>query len=95
MKEAVLEFINRRFGATNANWKSGNCYYFALILADRFGGNLYYDVINGHFLCKIDDYFFDYDGIYQPDEKDYLVEWNKFDEYDSIQKERIIKDVIL
>ena len=33
--------------------KSKNCYYFAMILKDRFNGEIYYDVINGHFLTLI------------------------------------------
>ena len=31
----IIEFINRRF-KLDCNWTNGNCYYFALILADRF-----------------------------------------------------------
>ena len=65
----VLDFINKRFpNATNsdANWLHGNCYYFAVILKDRFPKDSYicYDVINGHFVCMIEDYLFDASGIY-------------------------------
>ena len=65
----VLDFIHKRFpNATNsdANWLHGNCYYFAIILKDRFPENsdIYYDVTNGHFVCKIEDYLFDASGIY-------------------------------
>lgn len=43
--DPVKEFIDRRFKA-DCNWLNGNCYYFALILSDRFpGGTVYYDVI--------------------------------------------------
>lgn len=31
----IEEFINRRF-PNDCNWLSGNCYYFAIILKDRF-----------------------------------------------------------
>lgn len=38
----VTEFIHRRF-PDDCNWTSGNCYYFAVILQARFGGEkLYY-----------------------------------------------------
>jgi len=87
----VLEFINKRF-PTDCNWTTGNCYYFALILADRFNGNIYYDVIDGHFITKIQDNFYDWNGI--ADTNNYLVEWNNMDQYDSLVKQRIIRDCI-
>lgn len=87
----VLEFINKRF-PTNCNWTTGNCYYFALILADRFNGDIYYDVINGHFITKIQDNFYDWSGIV--DANNCLIEWNKMDQYDSLVKQRIIRDCI-
>lgn len=87
----VLEFINKRF-PIDCNWTTGNCYYFALILADRFNGDIYYDVINGHFITKIQDYFYDWNGVV--DTNNYLVEWNKMDQYDSLVKQRIIRDCI-
>ena len=34
--QEILDFINRRFKGTNANWLCGNCYWFARILKDRF-----------------------------------------------------------
>lgn len=88
----VVEFIKRRF-PTDCNWTNGNCYYFALILSNRFNGVIYYDVIDGHFICKIDNNYYDYFGIVDINNR-ILIEWNKFQEYDSLQYERIIKDVI-
>lgn len=62
--DKVLDFINRRFSNTeNANWLNGNCYYFAIILRERFDGEIYYDVINGHFLTLIKDKIYDYSGV--------------------------------
>jgi hypothetical protein len=88
----VVEFIKRRF-PTDCNWTNGNCYYFALILSNRFNGIIYYDVIDGHFICKIDNNYYDYFGIVDINNR-ILVEWNKFQEYDSLQYERIMQDVI-
>lgn len=94
MKDKVLEFIHRRFQA-DCNWTSGNCYYFALMLKDRFkDGVVYYDVIDGHFVLLHDGRYYDWTGIVQPDEEA-LVEWDRFDEYDPFQKERIISDCLL
>ncbi len=62
--DRVLDFIKRRFSNTeNANWLNGNCYYFAIILRERFDGEIYYDVINGHFLTLIKDKLYDYSGV--------------------------------
>lgn len=65
----ILEFITRRFPQaknSDSNWLNGNCYYFSLILKDRFSSHkpeIYYDVINGHFLTLIKDTLYDASGI--------------------------------
>ena len=88
----IIEFINRRF-PEDSNWLTGNCYYFSLILKDRFPeGSIYYDVINGHFVFKCEDNYYDWTGIVKSN--GYLIEWDKFDEYDSNQKQVIIRDCI-
>lgn len=90
--QEVLNFIKKRF-PHDSNWTSGNCYYFALILKDRFQGTILYDVIYGHFVCRIDDTYFDYNGVVELNGR-HLVEWDSFDEYDSEQKQRIIRDCL-
>ena len=91
MKEEVLEFIKRRF-KNDCNWLDGNCYYFSLILKDRFPmGDIYYDIIWGHFCLKINEDFFDFNGIYTPTK---VIKWENFDEYDSLLKQLIIRDCI-
>ena len=88
----VLDFIKRRF-KKDCDWTNGNCYYFAIILRDRFpDGDIFYDVIDGHFLFKYKDEFYDWTGIINPD--GYLVKWNEFDGYDSLLKQRIIRDCV-
>ena len=90
--DEVLNFIKRRF-TIDANWLDKNCYYFSFILFSRFpSGSIYYDVIAGHFVFKYGDCYYDWTGIIEPE--GILVEWDKFDEYDSIQREIIIRDCI-
>lgn len=91
----IENFIQRRF-PENSHWCDGNCYYFALILKDRFPNSIvYYDVIYGHFITKIDGDFYDWKGKNEfyanKDNSFFLVEWDKFKEYDDIQEKRIIK----
>lgn len=89
----VLEFIQRRF-PDDCNWVSGNCYYFAVILKARFPESvIYYDVIYGHFVVKIDDVYYDHNGVVDLTDR-YLVDWDRFDEYDARQKQAIIRDCI-
>ena len=89
----VNNFISSRF-PTNSNWISGNCYYFALILHDRFpNGAIYYDLVNGHFLTKIDDNYFDWFGLQHPDEKN-LVKWDEYEQIDPEHYNRIKRDVL-
>lgn len=93
MKKEILDFIRRRF-QTDCNWLNGNCYYFALILKSRFPeGKIIYEVIDGHFTFYCDGCYFDFSGQVFP--TGYLVEWDKFDQYDSNQKQRIIMDCIM
>lgn len=93
MTDKILKFISNRF-PIDCNWLTGNCFYFAQILKSRFPeGEIYYDVIFGHFLFKIYNNYYDWSGkvesIGQP------VKWDTFQsEYDSLQYERIIKDCV-
>ena len=90
--DAVLEFIHRRF-PVDCHWLDGNCYYFALILIDRFPcGKILYDVIDGHFVCEIDGRKYDWSGIVEETGEHQWVEWDRFPQYDILQYNRIVKD---
>lgn len=91
MENKILDFIQRRF-PQDCNWTNGNCYFFSLILKSVFGGEIYYDVIFGHFVTKIDRNYYDWAG--KTEKYGLLVKWDKFDDYDSLMKERIIRDCI-
>lgn len=73
---------------------NGNCYYFAIILKDRFPeGKIYYDDVYGHFVFKYNEKLYDWTGV--TNTNGHLIEWDKFDEYDSLLKKRIIRDCIM
>ena len=90
--DSITTFINRRF-PTDSNWTTGNCYHFALILSDVFDGTIYYDVKLGHFLAKIGNLYYDYNGMV--DSQPHYIPWCDFPEYDRLQYARIKRDCIL
>ena len=53
----IIQFINKRF-KNDCDWINGNCYYFAVILKDRFPeGSIFYDVTCGHFVFEYNNQF--------------------------------------
>ena len=93
-KNKILDFIYRRFPIDN-NWLNGNCFFFASILKSRFKeGIIFYDVIDGHFVTQIDGVKYDWSGIVNEKGNHIYIEWDKFNEYDSLQKKRIERDCI-
>lgn len=89
----VIDFIHRRFPVDN-KWLNGNCFYFAAILKARFPkGQIFYDVIRGHFIFKYNNEFYDYSGLAQY-EKPILWEDILNGKYDNEVKDRIIKGCI-
>lgn len=95
-KEVVLDFIKeiRKYGDEVVTlFTRGYCYYFCIILKERFGDEveIYYDVVEGHMVSKIGNSFFDITGE---------IEYNKYmksfpKEIDAAQLNIIIRDVIL
>lgn len=94
MESEIKEFVSRRF-KEDRNWLDGNCYYFAVILSERFDfGEIWYDVVMGHFVYGSRKHgYYDWNGRYYASDK-YLVEWDKFKEYDELQYKRIVDSCI-
>lgn len=40
----------------------GYCYYFAVMLKERFGGSIYYDTEKVHFALRVGDHLYDITG---------------------------------
>ena len=92
MRDEILKFAEK-FKAID--WQSGNCYYFAVMLAARFCGDVAYNVVDGHFCCKIDGYYYDSLGLcFYNDNDGQTILWKDFADYDSLQMKRIERDVI-
>ena len=93
----ILDFIKRRF-PTDCNWTSGNCYYFANILKLRFTeGEIWYDLIEDHFVFKYENEFYDWTGILSNYKfrNSSLIKWNYYNETDPLHYARIVRDDIL
>lgn len=93
--DKITDFINRRFHnakQSDANWLNGNCYYFALILKDRFNGEIYYDVINGHFLTLINNTLYDATGIVHKLTEENILKLNQSSLFHSI---KLTNDLII
>lgn len=87
----IKKFIDDRF-SKDCDWLNGNCYYFSIILKERFGGEIYYDSAVGHFFLKNFIGNFDYNGEYTP-VSEIKLEDIKYS--DPLWYGRLLKDCIL
>ena len=63
--ENILQFIKKfsDFGNQVVEcFTKGNCFWFAMVLAMEFTGEIYYDPIVGHFATMIDGVLYDITG---------------------------------
>ena len=97
--DRIEDFINRRF-QSDCDWLEGNCYYFARILKMRFKGEIWYDLVEGHFLFRYFDKFYDWSGLREgydfdkPETVENLVKWSDYKKIDPVHYDRIVRDVI-
>lgn len=101
MNKEILDFMKRRFPIDkDCDWMTGNCYYFARILKMRFKGEIWYDLVDGHFLFRSFDDFYDWTGLRseydlsKPETVENLVKWSDYKKIDPVHYERIVRDVI-
>ena len=97
--DRIEEFIKRRF-QKDCDWTNGNCYFFALILHDRFAdyddGFIVYEPIAGHFMFKYDGKYYDWTGQVEltPAQKEAIVYWVEYRHMDEAHYARIVRDCI-
>ena len=102
MENIILVFIEN-FKKSNKNaiedlFMNGYCYYFAIILNERFSGSgtIMYIPIYNHFCYRIGGTLYDISGKIVDDEKINLAEpWNEYKNQDNLESYRIIRDCIL
>lgn len=89
--DEVLDFISRRFANTNANWLTGNCYWFAQLLCVRFPYlKIYYMPIEGHFVAGTPSRYYDWTGLNTMAEKPILFQ--EIQQTDPQWAARILRD---
>ena len=93
-EENILNFINK-FKHVKYEFLNGKCFWFSYILKTLFSGQIYYSQIDNHFICNIDDKYYDASGevsINRYKDLTYFDEYRKSDPFDSY---RIFRDCIL
>ena len=96
--EDILGFIEKfKFLGRNTIerlFTEGNCYYFAVILKERFeGGLIYYLPAANHFVFKYGGKYYDICGEYGTSEKAY--EWEAFKKERESLAKRIERDCLV
>ena len=70
----------------------GNCYFFAVILREHFGGEIYYLPIENHFVCCIGKNFYDITGKIKLMEHPY--KWTDYKDFDELDYKRVVRDCL-
>ena len=94
--DEVLEFIHRRF-PVDCNWCTGNCYWFATILHQRFPQYpIWLFPVENHFMVGDGNIFYDWQGIrYAADCEEEPILWDKVEQFDELYFQHIIRDCVL
>ena len=96
IKSDVLEFIEKfKFSFKKELeyiFTSGNCYYFSLILKERFKGEIYYLPIANHFICKIDAEYYDITGVAAMNEKP--ISWDSYKATEIKNAQRVERECV-
>lgn len=67
------------------------CYWFAYLLHKRYGAEIYYAPILGHFVGKIDDTYYDVTGEFVPAENENMLSWDYIQQTDPLWAKRLVK----
>ncbi|MDD3021786.1 MAG: hypothetical protein PHX61_12535 [Alphaproteobacteria bacterium] len=87
----ILDFISK-FKSAEDLFMRGMCYWFAIILHNRFSDSeIWYEPVANHFVCKIDGVFYDASGVAKSGK--YQL-WDEYKQIDELEVGRIIRDCI-
>lgn len=89
MSDFVVDFIMhfQNLGTIDT-FTNGCCYWFAVILKERFQGTIMYNPIDNHFATLINGFLYDITGQIS---RDGWEEWDEYKKLDELETERIYK----
>lgn len=93
-EQEILQFISR-FDRAQECFMDGCCYWFAVILKERFCGSIVYDPIYGHFLCEIDGDMYDVTGHANVDHSGQFYYWDGYLLQDPLHAASIYRDCVI
>ena len=93
--EDILEWIAHFQHATHT-FTNGCCYWFAYLLQAEFNATIWYAPIQGHFVGKIHEQFYDVNGVFTPCTEDAtrMIMWDTLQQTDPLWAQRIARDCI-
>lgn len=91
MQSEILKFV-RGFDIVADFFLTGYCYWFSVILKERFDGEIMYDEVINHFVCKIGEDVYDASGCVTG--KYNLVPWDGYEDIDYLNHERIVLECV-
>lgn len=81
-------------GEVSTTFLCGYCYYFSVILKERFPGTvIMYDEVGNHFAALINDRLYDITGDITSSKADFIP-WSSLRDRDSLLYNRIVRDCI-
>lgn len=92
--KTISEFLEgMRNEGTVKVFAEGYCYWLAWILRERFGGELMYNPVLGHFCCRVDGVMWDIGGEIEDDGK--WQEWWLYEMNEPLDAGRVRKACIM
>ena len=85
---SILQWIQHFRGSEHV-FLHGCCYWFAAMLHEQFGAEIYYAAIAGHIVGRISDTYYDVTGIFTPDVTEQMINWAELQKMDPIWASRI------
>lgn len=94
----ILDFINgfkkgHELSVIEDIFTNSNCFHFAVILKNIFGGNIVYDVDLNHFLLEVQDKYYDITGEVEEPFNSYL--WGDMEDIDPLEYELVYDSCVL
>ena len=91
---AISEFLDgMRNEGTVKTFTEGYCYWLAVILKERFNGEIMYNPVQGHFCCRVNGELWDITGRIEDDGK--WQEWWLYQMNEPLDAERVRKACII